>query len=316
MTLKDLLEQKKVYYKTVRKHLKSEKKDKNVNGIKGHNWFMSPLSCGLLPDIHLHHYILFVLLLKDNITEEDLVAEEGCFIKFVAKFNIIYETKFATLNFHQLVHLVDQVRQLGALWTHACFTFEDSIRVIRKFIHGSQSKDSQIITAVSFTQKVPESIQNYVDDTCGVKTLKDQLTSSYLPKIQEKLSEHIYRLGALYYKDMIVEEFDALTSYFGCVPLTLKCQYFTRIVFKKKVLIYGTDYRRMIKRNNSMVKLFSTNRHQASVRFAQIRRFLKVTHYGKHHVLCIANNLCPVLRYSEDCHITSNHRPESYYFLH
>ena len=60
----------------------------------------------------------------------------------------------------------------------------------------------------------------------------------------------------------------------------------------------------MIKRNNSVVKLSSTNMHQASVRFAQIRSFLKVTHYGKHHVLCIANNLSPVLGYSEDCHIT------------
>ena len=205
-----------------------------------------PLLCGLLPDIYLHCHILFVrgifLLLKDNITEQNLAAE-GCFIEFVAKFNIIYEIKFATLNFHQLVHLVDQVRQLGALWTHACFTFEDKIRVILKFIHGSQYIDGQIITAVSFTQKVPELIQDYVDDTCGVKTLKDQLTSAYLPKIQEKLSEHIYRLGALHYNDMIVEEFDALTSYFGCVPLALKCQCFTRIVFKKKVLIYGTDYR-------------------------------------------------------------------------
>ena len=183
----------------------------------------------------LFSHAVFILL-KDNITSQDLNIAENCLIEFVEKFQILYYLRHCTLNLHQLIHLVDQVRQLGALWTHACFTFEDKVRVILKFIHGSQSIDSQIVTAVSFTQKIPELIENFVfNESDGVENLKDQLSSRYLPKIQEKVSENVYRLGQFSHRNLSKEELVGIKEFMGFPPLSSQCSSFTKIIFKKKV---------------------------------------------------------------------------------
>ena len=230
-----------------------------------------PLLCGILPSIYLQHYILLAhgifILLKDNITENDLVAAESCLLEFVWKFERLYDLKFETLNFHQLVHLVDQVHNLGGVWTHACFTFEDKIRVILKFIHGPQCIDCQIVTAVSFTQKIPELIADYVNEESGAKPLKEQLTSGYLPKIQERIIDGIYRLGTMISCKIFEDEFEAVTSCLGFPPLSMNCQSFTRIIFKNKILVYGTDHHRLIRRDNSVVKIIDVSE---TVAFFQI----------------------------------------------
>ena len=271
-----------------------------------------PLLCGLLPQVYLQHFMLFshaiFILLKDNITSEDLLMADNCLTEFVAKFQILYGLRYCTLNLHQLVHLVDQVRQLGALWTHACFTFEDKIRVILKFIHGSQSIDSQIITAVSFTQKIPELIENFANDSGDVRNLKDQLSSSYLPKIQEKIFKNVYRLGQFSHRHLTKEELVAITECLGFPPLSTQCSSFTRIIFKKKVLIYGMDYRRMLKRNNAVVKITTNNQ---SFIFAQIKRFLRMLVNDKVCYFSIGNELKPILGYSGDSHITKVHRDDN-----
>lgn len=59
-----------------------------------------------------------------------------------------------TINIHQLLHLSDNVRDLGPLYTHSCFSFEDKNGFISKQIHGTQFIDSQIMYAVPRTQKI------------------------------------------------------------------------------------------------------------------------------------------------------------------
>ena len=51
---------------------------------------------------------------------------------------------------------MDNVKDLGPLYTHSCFSFEDKNGFILRLIHGTQFIDSQILTALSFTQKLPE----------------------------------------------------------------------------------------------------------------------------------------------------------------
>ena len=114
------------------------------------------------------------------------------------------------------------------------FTVEDKIRVILKFIHGSQSIDNQIVTAVSCTQKIPELIEDFANESGDVKNLKDQLSSNYLPKIQEKISENVHRLGKFSHRTLTKEEFCGITEGLGFLPLFTRCSSFTRIIFKKK----------------------------------------------------------------------------------
>ena len=188
------------------------------------------------------------------------------------------------------------------------FTSEDKFRVILKFIHGSHLIHSQTIKAVSFTQKIPELIENFANKSGDVTNLKDQLSSSYLPKIQEKISKNVYRLGQFSHQCLTREELAAITECLGFPPLFTQCSSFTRIIFKKKVSIYGMDYRRMLKRNNAVVKLTTNNQ---SFIFAQIKRFLRMLVNDKVCYFCIGNELKPILGCSGDSHITKVHRDDN-----
>ena len=77
---------------------------------------------------------------------------------------------------------------------------------------------------------------------------------------------------------------------------------------QEKVLIYGMDYRRMLKRNNAVVKLTTNNQ---SFIFAQIKRFLRMLVNDKVCYFSIGNELKPILGYSGDSHITKVHRDDN-----
>ena len=120
-----------------------------------------PTLYGLLPGSCFAHYTLFVqatyiLLQADSISEADLQEADRLLDGFCKSFSALYEERFYTLNIHQLLHLVDNVRDLGPLYTHSCFSFEDKNGFILKLIHGTQFIDNQILSAVALTQKLPE----------------------------------------------------------------------------------------------------------------------------------------------------------------
>ena len=52
--------------------------------------------------------------------------------------------QFMTYNLHQLLHLRDCVEDLGPLWSHSCFFFEDLNGDFRDLFHGTQNIDGQV----------------------------------------------------------------------------------------------------------------------------------------------------------------------------
>lgn len=52
--------------------------------------------------------------------------------------------QFMTFNMHQLLHLKDSVENLGPLWSHSCFFFEDLNGDFRDLFHGTQNIDGQV----------------------------------------------------------------------------------------------------------------------------------------------------------------------------
>ena len=119
-----------------------------------------PVLYGLLPDKYFEHYFYFVraiyLLLQDTISEAQLTTAEQLLQQFCRTFLNLYQEWYKTLNVLQLPHLVDNVRDLGPLYTHSCFSFENKNGFILRLIRETQFIDSQILTALSFTQKLPE----------------------------------------------------------------------------------------------------------------------------------------------------------------
>ena len=118
----------------------------------------------LAPNYFQHFAILSqasFILLQDSISEQELQQCERLLEYFSLMFPYLYELRYQTINIHNLLHLPQSVRELGPLWTHSCFHFEDKRNsYILKMIHRTQNVSSQIVTAVSFVQNLLQMVES------------------------------------------------------------------------------------------------------------------------------------------------------------
>ena len=114
------------------------------------------------------------LLLPPGITEQHLQQASALLTNFSANITLLYGACYELANCHHLLHLVESVRQLGPLWTHSCFhSVEDANGFILKLIHGTQSIQSQIVSAMSMVQALPVSTKKCIET--GSRDLVDFL---------------------------------------------------------------------------------------------------------------------------------------------
>ena len=57
---------------------------------------------------------------------------------------ILTGERFQTFNCHQLLHLSEDVKCLGPLWTSSCFPFEDYNGDLKDLFHGTLNIPSQV----------------------------------------------------------------------------------------------------------------------------------------------------------------------------
>ena len=159
-------------------------------------YYSLPALYGLLPDEYYEHYFCFVraifLLLQDSISELHLTTADQLLDRFCSKFSYFCQKRFEALNVHQLLHLMDSVRDLGALYTHTCFLFEDKNWFILKLVHGTQFIDCQILAAVSFTQKLPKLREMCISPASEEENLYCSLLYSNRPKREIQILPQTY----------------------------------------------------------------------------------------------------------------------------
>lgn len=136
----------------------------------------------------------------------------------------------------------------------AAFIFEDNNGFILKFINGTQAIDRQILSAVSFTQKLPEVRAEYILHHSEVDILYHDLLSGYTPKRACELAPGVFALGAPYKHELNDQEFKAVAE-FNCAPNTIHVTSFVHLEIND-CYIYGLDYKRLTKRNCSTIKYF------------------------------------------------------------
>ena len=214
------------------------------------------------------------MLLKDSISESDLTEAENLLFSFCSSFPVIYAARITTMNIHQLLHLVDDVRDLGPLFTHSCFHFEDKNGFILKFINGTQSIDRQILSAVSFTQTLPEIRAKYILHHSEVDTLYCDLLSGYTPKRTCELAPGVFALGAPYKRDLTDEEFVAVAEVLNCAPNTVLVNSFVRLEINGSY-IYSLDFKRLTRRNCSTIKYFDGQ----GCNFVQVKSFIQIADF-------------------------------------
>lgn len=219
-------------------------------------FFGAPVLHGILDMQRFFHFLLLVdsmhILLKFGSNEKDLDRAEMLLFEFCRCLEELYDRCFLRLNVHQLLHLPDCVRDLGPLYTHSCFSFESKNGIVLKMIRGSQSIDTQIITAISFIQKLPELKQKCVLENSEVDKLCKTIEEPSLLKRGQKLGSGIYILGAPYSRVLTNVETAALQNFLKYDHVCDTFRSFNRVEYESYI-IYGTEYSRMIKRNNSAI---------------------------------------------------------------
>lgn len=159
-----------------------------------------------------------------------------------------------TLNVHQLLHFVENVRNFGPLYmyTYCCFPFEAKNGKLLKMIRCTQNVDQQIIKGVSFLQKLPELRNSCIPSGSYISSLCEPIEFPQLLKRGEQIEPGIDILGGLLYRELNQPEVNAYETVLGHASVASKYKLFTRIELNGQI-IYGTQYQRMKNRDNSTI---------------------------------------------------------------
>lgn len=116
------------------------------------NWFLYysvPVLKGFLPRKYFNHYKLLVegvhILLQDEVTPDEINQSELLLLEYVYKTQEYYGKYEMTYNMHQLLHLAESVRRLGALWCHTSYPFESAIGTLKIIIKSTRGVPHQIV---------------------------------------------------------------------------------------------------------------------------------------------------------------------------
>ena len=228
----------------------------------------------LAPNNFQHFAILSqasFILLQDSISEHELQQCERLLEYFCLMFPYLYELRYQTINIHNLLHLPQSVRELGPLWTHSCFHFEDKNGYILKMIYGTQNVSSQIVTAVSFVQNLPQMVESLKKNHSDAVDFYQNLTGAHNSSQQTQILHNTYALGARSSRELAEDEFAALADVLGCIPDSKKVLAFTRLK-KGKEIFPLSAYEKVTVRNSYTVLYRLDETH---VNFGEIMYFFQ-----------------------------------------
>lgn len=127
-------------------------------------YFLRFALTGLIDTKYVRHFQLFssaiYILLKDNITLNDIEYAQLNLNKFVDSFEDIYGKENITMNVHLLRHLPNAVKKLGPLWANSAYGFEATNGVVVK----SNTSKKDMVHQLAWKYVMKHSIDSAVDN--------------------------------------------------------------------------------------------------------------------------------------------------------
>ena len=210
-----------------------------------------PVLLDVMSTLHLYHYSALVeavyLLCTDSISIQDLEMSHKLLCFFVHMFESLYGERYLTLNMHSLLHLAETVKDIGPLWSHSCFPFENANGELLKLFHGTQYIDLQIASAVNVFQTLPLLMSEIERDTevfdfiCKIRNCAPQKANKVLYCFLGKGRE----------KGLTPEEHQSVVEYLG--HQIEEITFYSRISLRGQVY-HSKDYTRVQVRNSFTVK--------------------------------------------------------------
>jgi len=211
------------------------------------------------PKPYYEHFLLlseavFILLLEST-SEKQLEHAERLLFHFCILFEGYYGLRYQTANIHLLVHLVDDVRLLGPLWTHSCFHFEDKNGFLLKTFHGTQNIQFQIISAVSISKKLPELRRKFLPEEGPINDFYQNMVSSKRSSNGIELCEGYFALGATSERRLSELEIQALGDFLGSAHPSPVVNSFKRMRTANNGILHSRSYERVRSRNSFTVRI-------------------------------------------------------------
>lgn len=119
-------------------------------------YYALPCLDGLLPPEYWRHLAKLSegvhILLRETLSAQDVGHAENLLSSFVTRCETLYGVAAATFNVHQILHLAENVRQLGPLWANSAFVFEGGNSKLVKSVTAAHGLPHQIVERVVMAQ--------------------------------------------------------------------------------------------------------------------------------------------------------------------
>ena len=192
---------------------------------------------------------------------------------FCLTFGKLYGERYQTGNIHSLLHMAEDVRNLGSLWTHSTFPFESLNGQMLKLFHGTQNIAFQIISVININRALPTLTEALVEGS-GAHRFYSKLMLSSSSQNEMKVSSNVFAVGKVTTKEITANILEALSNLVGALPET-RCKFF----FRAKIghgMYQSLGYERVYSRNSYTIQYEQLIGGQRVRKFGLISEYLQI----------------------------------------
>lgn len=148
-------------------------------------------------------------------------------------------------------------------------------------IHGTQNISSQIVTAVSFVQNLPQMVDSLNESNSAAFKFYQSLVGSLQSSQQTQVMHDTFALGARALRELAEDEFSALADELKYIPDSKKVLSYTRMK-KGKEVFHSSAYRKVSVRNSYTVLY----------RFGENTNFGQILYFFQYKASCPGTGSC------------------------
>lgn len=237
-------------------------------------YYGMPVLTGILEEEQLQHFFLLAkavyFLLQTRITASDIQEAENAIIQFCMMMDAVYHESVEKSNIHALLHLPQKVKDLGPLWAHSCFFYEDLNGDLRQLLHGTVNASKQILRAVCRQQAFPKVAQMLRPGSSAEALYQDMTSYRKLQTEMHYIEEDVYAVSPIIPCTPTSKLKAVLTKHVGTDLYTL--HKFHRLFLNHQVF-HSKAYKAATRRNSYTV-CFKTEKNEDM--YGSIEYYLKL----------------------------------------
>jgi hypothetical protein len=116
-------------------------------------------------------------------SEENIEYANVLLVNFINQSPAIYGDKFITYNIHNLCHLSEECRRLGALENFSCFIFENHLGKLKNLVKKSARPLEQLVNRIMEKRNNPSVERTLLPNPDLIKLIDEHFKGPMLPRL-------------------------------------------------------------------------------------------------------------------------------------